>query len=195
MDIITEKMGSVLKNAKAVIDLDRSGKIDQLSKGVMESATRTESGDISFAMPSNNSYQAPTMPKSMPTNSKLPKEIIESMINNPINNEMDNIMASMTPENMGIQKNVIPQPKKQVIREEVTSAPSQVQGVDYSLIKTIVEDVVRKYSNAIAKKVINESKGSDGMLKAMKIGEKFSFITDSGDIYEATLKKKKNIND
>lgn len=69
--------------------------------------------------------------------------------------------------------------------------------MDYSLIKTIVEDCVRKYASSITKKVLSEQKNiaiSDDQLRAIRIGESFTFITSNGDLYEAELKFKKNIN-
>lgn len=69
--------------------------------------------------------------------------------------------------------------------------------VDYSLIKDIVENTIKKYANALNKRIINESKstakGNISDLKAMKIGDKFSFIAENGDIYEAKLTFKGNI--
>ena len=62
------------------------------------------------------------------------------------------------------------------------------------MIKMIVEDCMKKYTSALKKSMINESKNSDDSLKAMKIGDKFSFITKNGDLYEAELKFVKNIN-
>ena len=63
------------------------------------------------------------------------------------------------------------------------------------MIKNIVESAVKKYISSATKKIINENTDKGGQLKAMKIGDKFSFITDNGDIYEAKLTFKKNIND
>ena len=73
----------------------------------------------------------------------------------------------------------------------------QMNGVDYSLIKTIVEDCIRKYAGSITKKILSEQKNQQSLtdqLKAIRIGESFTFITSNGDLYEAELKFKKNIN-
>ena len=55
---------------------------------------------------------------------------------------------------------------------------------------------MRKYTSALKKSILNESKNADtnGTLKAMKVGDKFSFITDNGDLYEAKLTFIKNLN-
>lgn len=84
-------------------------------------------------------------------------------------------------------------PTQNVINEQTTN------GVDYGLIKTIIESVVKKYANALNKRIISENKstakGNISELKAMKIGNKFSFISENGDVYEAKLVYKGNIKD
>jgi hypothetical protein len=82
-----------------------------------------------------------------------------------------------------------------VSRGVITETASN--GVDYSLIKTIVESTMKKYLGAYMKKYLNEGKiinENSSELKAIKLGNKFSFITDNGDLYEAKLVFKKNIN-
>jgi hypothetical protein len=68
--------------------------------------------------------------------------------------------------------------------------------VDYSMIKMIVEESVRKYTSALKKSILSEAKQSQNndTLKALKIGDKFTFVTDNGDLYEAKLTFVKNIN-
>ena len=60
----------------------------------------------------------------------------------------------------------------------------------------IVEDCMRKYTSALKKSILSESKINEnvGTLQAMKIGDKFSFITSNGDLYEAKLTFIKNMN-
>ena len=57
---------------------------------------------------------------------------------------------------------------------------------------------MRKYIGSLKKTFLNESKQnviSDNTLKAMKIGDKFSFIDSKGNIYEAKLTLKGNVHD
>ena len=46
----------------------------------------------------------------------------------------------------------------------------------------------------MTKKLMTESAKSDNSIQAIKVGDKLSFITENGDVYEATLKYKTNIN-
>ena len=105
----------------------------------------------------------------------LPKEIIESFKNG--QNELEETNFIENSNNI--------------------NSNSNHGNVDYSLIKDIVENTIKKYANALNKRIINESKstakGNISDLKAMKIGDKFSFIAENGDIYEAKLTFKGNI--
>ena len=127
--------------------------------------------------------------------SRLPKEILKSFSDNYIDESLTDFRRDLTLESA--QQALINKtaPKKvQRVNEQTVVVP-QASSIDYSLIKTIVEDCMKKYSSAIVKKVLNESIGNgEDSLKAIKVGDKFSFITSSGDLYEAELKFKKNIN-
>ena len=127
----------------------------------------------------------------------LPKEIVEAFKQNPINNgplDASNMSANdEVQEVKQIMKNSNNLPTQKVLNEQTTN------GVDYGLIKTIIESAVKKYANALNKRIISENKstakGNISELKAMKIGNKFSFISENGDIYEAKLIFKGNIKD
>ena len=123
----------------------------------------------------------------------LPKEIVEAFKQNPIGNDTIDISNEEVQEVKQIMKNSNNLPTQNVINEQTTN------GVDYGLIKTIIESAVKKYANALNKRIISENKstakGNISELKAMKIGNKFSFISENGDIYEAKLVYKGNIKD
>lgn len=204
---------NLLERAGSLIQKDISGELDSIARNKIQDGTLTYSEDDTMASPSrplseaemvemrsSNSYQQQVSP-TMKT--KLPKEIVESMINNPIDTSPLDTTQSIL-DQMNIKPRKVAQSQqnakqRQTITEQAQqSQPIQYQQpqIDYSLIKTIVEDCVKKYTGALSKKLLAESKGSNNsQLKAMKIGEKFSFITADGDVYEATLKFKKNIND
>jgi hypothetical protein len=83
----------------------------------------------------------------------------------------------------------MPQKRQQpTIREQ---AP--VGGVDYQLIGNMIEETVKKYAKALSKRMLNESKDGSSNISALKLGDTFSFITENGDLYEATLTFKRNI--
>ena len=79
-------------------------------------------------------------------------------------------------------------------------AMTQIGGVDYSLLKTIINEAVqenvKKYMSALSKKLISEGIGGKGNeIQAIKIGKKLSIITENGDIYSSSLQKMGNVRD
>lgn len=115
---------------------------------------------------------------------KLPKEIVESMIGSTINENISIL------DNLYDFNSINKQQNAQNNQNEVKSLD-----VDYDKIKSICEDVMKKYASALKKSILTESKNNtEPTLKAMKIGNKFSFIDDNGNIYEAKLILKGNIN-
>lgn len=147
------------------------------------------------------------MPNLSESASKLPPEILESMLGT------SSISTSMTGNNVSIldelpvetiipEKKITPQRRsqnrtitEQVYTQPVSSQPVQAN-IDYSLIKMIVEDVVKKNMAAMKKSIISESKNivENDNLNILKIGDTFQFLTKDGNLFEATLKFKKNIN-
>ena len=124
--------------------------------------------------------------------SKLPKEILESFSKNYIDESaLDPRLA-----NLGN----IELPKQKVVEQKASKPiekPMQNGGVDYEIIKSIVESSVKKYMGALSKKLLNEAKQSNnnGIAAIQFLGDKFSFIMKNGDLYEATLKFKQNLNE
>lgn len=73
----------------------------------------------------------------------------------------------------------------------------QQSSIDYSLLKLIIEEAVKKSTAALSKKLITEAKDNqdkNNNLSVMNIGKEFSFITKNGDLYKAKLTFIKNIN-
>lgn len=123
--------------------------------------------------------------------SKLPKEILESFAKDYIDQSaFDPRLANLG--DIDIPKQ--PVQKKQIVEQ---AKPSVGGSVDYEIIKSIVEGTVKKYMGALSKKLINEAKQSNdnGIAAVQFLGDKFSFITKNGDLYEATLKFKQNLNE
>jgi GH15 family glucan-1,4-alpha-glucosidase len=124
-------------------------------------------------------------------NKGLPKEILESFSKNYIDQSVFDPNRSVL-DRIGVTNG-----QQQVTETVQTYQPVQpiqqnVGGsVDYELIKTIVESAVKKYVNALGKKVLTENND----LNMIQVGEKkINLVTKSGDIYEAQLKFVKNIN-
>lgn len=131
-------------------------------------------------------------------NNKVPEAILKSMKSNPINTSVleSNLgMESTTSvlDTLGIKPQMKQQKKMQIV--ENTQTPSST-AIDYSLIKTIVEDCIRKSLNGLKKTMLQENiNNAENNLGLIQIGETFKFVTKNGDIFEATLKKKSNIYD
>lgn len=140
-----------------------------------------------------------------PAASKLPSAILESFKTNKIGDD-DQMMKQMFsgPGDLSfLDEDITPQ--RPVQRQVVTETVQQPQvqalvqtpaSIDYPMIRTIVEEIVRKYAGSITKKVLSESKGSStSTVNTMMLGEKFKFLTDDGDIYECTMRKVSNVNE
>lgn len=129
----------------------------------------------------NYQTQAPTQ-----VNKGLPKEILESFSNNYIDQSVFDPNRSVL-DRMGITGN------EQQIQTESTQVRQQTTNVgkiDYELIKSIVESSVKKYVNALGKKMLTEN----NELAMVQVGnKKINLVTKSGDLYEADLKFVKNI--
>ena len=85
-------------------------------------------------------------------------------------------------EGMGTQQ-YIQQPQMQV-----------TQQIDYPMIRTIVEEIVRKYAVSLNKKIISEGKQTANEVNTIALGDTFKFLDKQGNIYECTMKKVGNIN-
>lgn len=126
--------------------------------------------------------QTPTM-----VNKGLPREIIESFSNNYIDQSVFDPNRSVL-DRIGVTNG-----QQQITETVQTYQPvQQITGgnVDYELIKSIVESAVKKYVNALGKKVLTENND----LSMIQVGEKkINIVNKNGDIFEAQLKFIKNI--
>ena len=124
------------------------------------------------------------MPRQM--NKNLPKEILESFSNNYIDTN------ALDPDRPVLDRIGITDGTQQIT--ETYQPTKQVVGgsVDYEIIKSIVESAVKKYVNALGKKMLTENKDND--LAMIQVGDKkINLVTKSGDLYEAKLEFKRNI--
>ena len=135
--------------------------------------------------------------ETMKAHPKMAKAILESFRDNP-GTPVD--MPKSVLDGLGLERlDEIRQETEQIRMEPMTNLGGQ-GGVDYSLIRTIVNEAVqenvKKYISALSKKLISEGvvAGGGSSVQALKIGDKFSFITENGDVYEATLELKTNLN-
>lgn len=161
--------------ARQLIQMDMDGTLDKYKKN---------------AQSINNSYATTQSQNNIvPKNTKLPLEIIESIQKNPIN--QNSINDSILTEIERISDKKIEDSHKTYQNEQIYKSNNTI---DYSMIKMIVENCLKEYAEKTSIKQINESQSNDAnLIKAMKIGNKFSFITANGDLYEAKLTFIKNI--
>jgi hypothetical protein len=201
-----QKFLEVQARAKTIIDMDNKGLLEKYKNKTMDGFDR-ETGEFieeNFA-PTPSTSTMTRQPQQMVNQgmmggSKLPKEIMMSMKNNPISiqnsgfGENVSVLDSIMPKQMLEQQTVSNKP---TIKEE-TMTPIQTN-IDYSLIKTIVEDCVKKSIGALKKSLLTENicqtNNTNNDAVIIRLGEGFKFVTKSGDIYAATgLKKIGNVN-
>lgn len=141
--------------------------------------------------------QQPSRSAGRPVNDKVPSVIRESFMTNQINT--DPLSALNDGRDISFVENVAGVRSRDVT-ESVQVQQPQVQqyvtsGIDYPMIRTIVEDVMRKYASQLSKKILSESKGGGAELNTIMLGRNFKFLDKSGNIYECTMKKVGNVND
>ena len=133
--------------------------------------------------------------------SKLPKSVLESFQKEP--GEPFSLDAPVQTSVLdGLDLQTLEELREETSKKPVINEERQNQGgfIDYSLLRTIINEAVqenvKKYVSAMTKKLMTESTktGNSNSIQAIKVGDKFSFITENGDVYEATLKFKTNIN-
>ena len=194
------KLKDALGKASKLMSMDKNGTIskiaeskrDSINTSLNDSTVSTES--MMTARPQRNMTEVPRN-----VNSNIPRAIVESFSKNPIDTSMISSIGGSSNsvlDTIGIQeqaRTVQPQNTSSTIQEQHT-VHTQVQGIDYPMIRTIVEDIVRKYTSSLSKKMLSESKGSVNELTTMMLGKSFKFLDRQGNIYEATLKKIGNIN-
>ena len=194
------KLKDALGKASKLMSMDKNGTIskiaeskrDSINTSLNDSTVSTES--MMTARPQRSMTEVPRN-----VNSNIPRAIVESFSKNPIDTSMIGSIGGSSNsvlDTIGIQeqaRTVQPQNTSSTIQEQHT-VQALAQGVDYPMIRTIVEDIVRKYTSSLSKKMLSESKGSVNELTTMTLGKSFKFLDRQGNIYEATLKKIGNIN-
>ena len=203
LDENINKFMMIKDRAKKLIQMDNNGSIDKIKhQAISEGKLSYDSDGMVSAQikQDNNMSQYNALPNNFKTKSKLPTEILESFKSNPIScgdlptNSVLDLINEGTDKTLFKEETKIEEPKPVVSQQQIIPTATNI---DYSMIKMIVEDCLRKQLASIKKTILTEStnKNNDtSTLKAMKIGNKFSFVTDNGDLYEAKLTFIKNIN-
>lgn len=126
-------------------------------------------------------YQAPN-----PQNSKLPKSVLESFAKTPPLSG-DDSYSTPPPSYYGAPQYQQPQPQYQQPQPQYQQPQySNIGGIDYGLIKRLVNEAIQE-----SKGLLTEGVGAN--MKGMRItdGSVIQFIDTKGNLYEGTLKLKK----
>ena len=210
------KLNEAMSRASKLIKLEANGTIDKIAKGHRENIDTSLGGDANInikEMMTVNTKKAPlggnvVVGNTSRMNTNVPLEIRESFKRQTINeNELYGAMGannelSFLTEGLDNQLQVgqTEDQVKQYVREGLIERQPQMQvssqQVDYPMIRTIVEDIVRKYTSSLKNKILSESKQQNvNELNTLTIGKTFKFLDSKGNIYEAQLKKIGNINE
>lgn len=118
------------------------------------------------------------------SNSKMPEHIKQSMLENRIDTTA--LGQTSVLDTLGVKPAKRSQ-RRQPMNEQ--TRPAQVSSIDYSLIKTIVNECLNEY---FSKQPLNES----ATLKTIGLtGGNISLVDNKGNIYKAKLEKIGNKND
>lgn len=132
----------------------------------------------------------PTAQITTQVNKGLPKEILESFSNNYIDQSVFNPNRSVL-DKMGITGD-----NTQPMQENYNQQPQNSSKIDYEMIKAIVESSVKKYINALGKKMLTENKSIANLdeINAIQITDKkIAIVTKNGNLFESKLSFVKNI--
>lgn len=184
MAINAEQLARSLSNARNLMSQESENKINEARKNFAESGydTTPYEYDYNAMVDTASSIQETRQPTCATNvqNSKLPKAIVESMLNNPIDtssidpNGMGNVMKLME------QNHPIPKQQKQTVNEEKILS-SNSYGIDYGLIKTIVEECIDRKLREL----------NENTLKGIKLKEgKIALVDNGGNVFHATLEYK-----
>lgn len=122
---------------------------------------------------------APAKPANFKPNTKIPAAILESFKEMPPLTGVDPM--DKIAESVASSRSV--QTPQRSVQQPVS------QSIDYSLIKTIVEECVTRNLNSIKQEILSESQN----LKGLRIagGNKIQFVDSKGNLFEGELKLKK----
>ena len=205
------RLNEAMARAKKLIKLESNGTLDKIAaahKDGINTSLASENVMTKELMTTTKNIQHSTQPRRMSEGaSKVPQAIREAFMKNPISDadlykafgeQGDGRSLSFLTEGIETPKMdvVPPQNVSQIINEGLNgNNQTTSQSIDYPMIRTIVEDIVRKYASSLNKKIISEGKENSNVLNTFSIGKTFKFLDSKGNIYEATLRKISNINE
>lgn len=189
-----ERIKAAREKSLRLMQMDADGTLDKyLKEGKVQRSTQASEAPM---QPQSRQPRPIDTSRLSESAKHIPREILESFATNKIDDSalLDGVFDSQNALSM-LDEGLQAKPKAKVTESVQTQPIQQVltQSVDYPMIRTIVEDVVRKQIGALSKKMLNESKTSD--ISTITLGKTFKFLAKNGDIYEAKLQKIGNINE
>ena len=208
---------SAMSRAAKLMQLESNGTLDKIAAAHKDGINSSlENGDVLteslMTTSRNRKTEAPMITREMGENaSNVPSAIREAFMNNPI--DESSLYGAFTAGGDGridfLNEMAIPQQQPQItqptqdVRQIVnegmgytsSSQPQALSQIDYPMIRTIVEEIVRKYAVSLKKNILAESKQNGiNEVNTIALGETFKFLTKDGTIYECTMRKVGNIN-
>lgn len=218
------RLQNAMSKAAKLMQLESNGTLDKIAAAHKDGISESLEGGIStqelMTTSRDRKTQAPIVSREMGANaSNVPAAIREAFMSNPIDDSAlyealgeqgDGRSLSFLTEGLAPKQQAPvtpPQNIRQIVNEGVggqqyVQQPQMqvTQQIDYPMIRTIVEETVRKYAVSLNKKIISEGKQAPTQVNTIAIGKSFRFLAENGDIYECTMKKvgnvknKKNVN-
>ena len=208
---------NAMGRAKKLMQLESNGTIDKITSdpqfraNIDASLTNTDAvlSESMMTTARDRSTQGPIATRQMGENaSNVPQAIREAFMNNPIDDSAlydamarDGRDISFLTEGLEQPKEIVKpsQNVRQIVNEGIGTQPqmqyAQTAQIDYPMIRTIVEEIVKKYAVSLNKKIISEGKQAQSVptINTIALGETFKFLDSEGNIYEGKLVKKGNI--
>ena len=208
---------SAMSRAAKLMQLESNGTLDKIAAAHKDGINSSLDGDVTtqdlMTTARNRKTEAPMITREMGENaSNVPAAIREAFMNNPIDESSlygaftaggDGSLDFLNEMTMSQQQPQITQPTqdvRQLVNEGMgytsSSQPQVSQQIDYPMIRTIVEEIVRKYAVSLKKNILAENKQGTpiNQVNTIALGETFKFLTKDGTIYECTMRKVGNIN-
>lgn len=205
---MTKDLNSILASAKFLMSEEGQ---KQINHAVKQNSFNNE-GDFDTHIPSSyqgagrilNETKNQNFSSSKAEKMGLPKSIVEAMtedyseggaLSNMGRTLTEDTTNSSVLDNFVLPQSSAPKPQINEVRHESPRYNSQPipqgnNGVDYTIIKAIVEECIQRNIEAIKQSILSES-----TLKTVKLsnGNKIQLVDNKGNLYESTLTFKKNI--
>lgn len=210
------RLSNSMSRAAKLMKLEANGTIDKIAKGHKDGINESLNGgtltsDLMTTSRNRNTQAPPSFGGQMGENAaNVPAAIREAFMNNPIDESElysafgggDGRDVSFLTEALDIAPQPAytpPQNVRQIVNEGIqqqqqyTPQYQSAPQIDYPMIRTIVEEIVRKYATSLNKRIVNEGNGSE--INTIALGKNFRFLASDGTIYECSMKKVGNVND